>query len=145
MLLAHLPDRHGLAIPCLKHRQLHTLMCNLTSFQARLLRTRLGGVLSLDPVGRETNTMMHHISRLVEGHKRCVRPTKRIFLSLSLFLHSVYAVGVTEEDMNKPQIGIVPIWWEGNPCNSHLLDLAREVKGGCNSEGLVGLTFNTIG
>ena len=47
--------------------------------------------------------------------------------------------------MNKPQIGIVPIWWEGNPCNSHLLDLAREVKQGCTSEGLVGLTFNTIG
>lgn len=47
--------------------------------------------------------------------------------------------------MNKPQIGIVPIWWEGNPCNSHLLDLAREVKEGCKSEGLVGLTFNTIG
>ena len=62
-----------------------------------------------------------------------------------LFVHSVYAVGITEEDMNKPQIGIVPIWWEGNPCNSHLLDLARNVKEGCTSEGLVGLTFNTIG
>ncbi|KAF8588642.1 dihydroxy-acid and 6-phosphogluconate dehydratase [Ramaria rubella] len=57
----------------------------------------------------------------------------------------LYAVGITEEDMNKPQIGIVPIWWEGNPCNSHLLDLAREVKEGCNLEGMVGLTFNTIG
>ncbi|KAG1731507.1 dihydroxy-acid and 6-phosphogluconate dehydratase [Suillus paluster] len=57
----------------------------------------------------------------------------------------LYAVGMTEEDMNKPQIGISPIWWEGNPCNSHLLDLSKKVKEGCMEEGLVGLTFNTIG
>lgn len=57
----------------------------------------------------------------------------------------LYAVGLTEEDMEKPQIGISPIWWEGNPCNSHLLDLSKKVKEGCTEEGLVGLTFNTIG
>ncbi|KZT10667.1 dihydroxy-acid dehydratase [Laetiporus sulphureus 93-53] len=57
----------------------------------------------------------------------------------------LYAVGLTEEDMNKPQIGISPVWWEGNPCNFHLLDLAVKVKEGCKQEGLVGLTFNTIG
>ncbi|KAI5123692.1 hypothetical protein M0805_001720 [Coniferiporia weirii] len=57
----------------------------------------------------------------------------------------LYAAGLTEEDMSKPQIGISPIWWEGNPCNNHLLDLAREVKKGCIDEDLVGLTFNTIG
>ncbi|KAI9442196.1 dihydroxy-acid dehydratase [Lactarius indigo] len=42
-------------------------------------------------------------------------------------------------------IGISPIWWEGNPCNTHLLDLAKAVKEGCKEEDLVGLTFNTIG
>ncbi|KAH8119269.1 dihydroxy-acid dehydratase [Phellopilus nigrolimitatus] len=57
----------------------------------------------------------------------------------------LYAAGLTEEDMHKPQIGISPMWWEGNPCNSHLLDLAKEVKKGCVDEDLVGLTFNTIG
>ncbi|KAG2055240.1 dihydroxy-acid and 6-phosphogluconate dehydratase [Suillus hirtellus] len=57
----------------------------------------------------------------------------------------LYAVGLTEGDMEKPQIGISPIWWEGNPCNSHLLDLSKKVKEGCTEEGLVGLTFNTIG
>ncbi|KAF8348290.1 dihydroxy-acid and 6-phosphogluconate dehydratase [Amanita rubescens] len=57
----------------------------------------------------------------------------------------LYAVGLDEDDMNKPQIGISPIWWEGNPCNSHLLDLAKHVKEGCKEEGLVGLMFNTIG
>ncbi|KAF8197843.1 dihydroxy-acid/6-phosphogluconate dehydratase [Pholiota molesta] len=57
----------------------------------------------------------------------------------------LYAVGLEEEDMNKPQIGISPVWWEGNPCNSHLLDLAKHVKEGCKQEDLVGLIFNTIG
>lgn len=57
----------------------------------------------------------------------------------------LYAVGLKEEDMEKPQIGISPVWWEGNPCNSHLLDLARHVKAGCENEDIVGLIFNTIG
>ncbi|GAW04323.1 dihydroxy-acid dehydratase [Lentinula edodes] len=57
----------------------------------------------------------------------------------------LYAVGLTEEDMNKPQIGISPVWWEGNPCNSHLLELGKRVKEGCAQEDLVGLMFNTIG
>ncbi|EKM80653.1 hypothetical protein AGABI1DRAFT_55639 [Agaricus bisporus var. burnettii JB137-S8] len=57
----------------------------------------------------------------------------------------LYAVGLTENDMNKPQIGISPVWWEGNPCNAHLLDLAKNVKDGCKEEDLVGLIFNTIG
>ncbi|KAE9411221.1 dihydroxy-acid and 6-phosphogluconate dehydratase [Gymnopus androsaceus JB14] len=57
----------------------------------------------------------------------------------------LYAVGLTEEDMNKPQIGITPIWWEGNPCNSHLLELGKRVKEGCAQEDLIGLMFNTIG
>ncbi|KAJ3829979.1 dihydroxy-acid dehydratase [Lentinula raphanica] len=56
----------------------------------------------------------------------------------------LYAVGLTEEDMNKPQIGISPVWWEGNPCNSHLLELGKHVKEGCVQEDLVGLMFNTI-
>ncbi|EJD03077.1 dihydroxy-acid dehydratase [Fomitiporia mediterranea MF3/22] len=57
----------------------------------------------------------------------------------------LYAAGLSDEDMNKAQIGISSMWWEGNPCNTHLLDLAREVKKGCEDEGLVGLIFNTIG
>ncbi|PBK91434.1 dihydroxy-acid dehydratase [Armillaria gallica] len=57
----------------------------------------------------------------------------------------LYAIGLTEDDMNKPQIGISSVWWEGNPCNSHLLNLANHVKAGCQDEGLVGLMFNTIG
>ena len=43
------------------------------------------------------------------------------------------------------QVGISSVWWEGNPCNMHLHDLAGEVKEGCHEVGLVGLRFNTIG
>jgi dihydroxyacid dehydratase/phosphogluconate dehydratase len=38
--------------------------------------------------------------------------------------------GLTEADMNKPQVGIASMWYEGNPCNMHLLNLAEEVKRG---------------
>lgn len=57
----------------------------------------------------------------------------------------LYATGLTEEDMGKAQIGIASLWWEGNPCNMHLLDLAKKVKEGCEAEGMLGMTFNTIG
>ena len=39
-----------------------------------------------------------------------------------------YAIGLTEEDLQKPQVGIVSMGYEGNPCNMHLNDLAKEVK-----------------
>jgi dihydroxy-acid dehydratase len=40
----------------------------------------------------------------------------------------LYGVGLTEEDMNKPQVGISSVWYSGNPCNMHLLDLSNVVK-----------------
>ena len=39
----------------------------------------------------------------------------------------LYATGMTEEDMNKAQVGIASVWYEGNPCNMHLLSLADKV------------------
>ena len=57
----------------------------------------------------------------------------------------LYGTGLTPDDMNKPQIGISSVWWEGNTCNMHLNDLALEVKLGVEDAGLVGYRFNTIG
>ena len=57
----------------------------------------------------------------------------------------LYATGLREEDMNKPQVGIASVWFEGNPCNMHLLQLAEKVKEGLSAVGLVGMRFNTIG
>lgn len=57
----------------------------------------------------------------------------------------LYGVGLSDEDMNKAQVGIVSTGWEGNTCNMHLNDLAKEVKEGVNGEDLIGLIFHTIG
>ncbi|MCB0039697.1 MAG: dihydroxy-acid dehydratase, partial [Caldilinea sp.] len=57
----------------------------------------------------------------------------------------LYGVGLTDEDMKKPQVGIASMGWEGNTCNMHLNDLAKEVKAGVNAAGMVGLIFHTIG
>ena len=57
----------------------------------------------------------------------------------------LYAVGLTDADMQKAQIGIASTGYDGNPCNMHLNTLASEVKVECNINGLVGLGFNTIG
>ena len=57
----------------------------------------------------------------------------------------LYATGLREEDMSKPQVGIASVWYEGNPCNMHLLQLAEKVKEGLTAIGLVGMRFNTIG
>lgn len=57
----------------------------------------------------------------------------------------LYGTGMTEDDMNKAQVGIASVWYEGNTCNMHLLNLAKEVKRGVQEVGLVGMRFNTIG
>jgi dihydroxy-acid dehydratase len=57
----------------------------------------------------------------------------------------LYATGLREPDMAKPQVGIASVWFEGNPCNMHLLHLAEKVKEGVHAADLVGFRFNTIG
>ena len=57
----------------------------------------------------------------------------------------LYATGMTSEDMNKAQVGIASVWYEGNSCNMHLLDLSAKVKEGMTAAGMVGMRFNTIG
>lgn len=57
----------------------------------------------------------------------------------------LYALGLTEEDLAKAQVGIVSMGYDGNPCNMHLNDLAKVVKEGVWANDLVGLIFNTIG
>lgn len=57
----------------------------------------------------------------------------------------LHAIGLTSEDLKKPQIGIVSTGWEGNPCNMHLNDLAKQIKGSVQQEELIGLIYHTIG
>jgi dihydroxy-acid dehydratase len=57
----------------------------------------------------------------------------------------LYATGMTEEDMDKPQVGVCSVWYEGNPCNMHLLELSEYVKEGVVASDCVGMRFNTVG
>ncbi len=57
----------------------------------------------------------------------------------------LYAIGFSDEDFEKPLIGIASTGYEGNPCNMHLNKLALDVKSGIESIDYVGLIFNTIG
>ena len=57
----------------------------------------------------------------------------------------LYGIGLTEEDLKKAQVGIVSMGYDGNTCNMHLNDLAKDVKKGVWDVDLVGLIFNTIG
>ncbi|WP_028375766.1 dihydroxy-acid dehydratase [Leeuwenhoekiella sp. MAR_2009_132] len=57
----------------------------------------------------------------------------------------LHAIGLTDEDLKKPFIGIASTGYEGNPCNMHLNDLATHVKKGTEQADMVGLIFNTIG
>ncbi len=57
----------------------------------------------------------------------------------------LHALGLTDEDLKQPMIGIASTGYEGNPCNMHLNDLAVHVKRGVNVHSMTGLIFNTIG
>lgn len=57
----------------------------------------------------------------------------------------LYALGLNEEDLKKPFVGIASTGYEGNPCNMHLNDLAGYIKQGVQATNSVGLIFNTIG
>lgn len=57
----------------------------------------------------------------------------------------LHAIGLDENDLKKPQVGIVSTGWEGNPCNMHLNGLASLIKTGVNEQDLIGLIFHTIG
>ncbi len=57
----------------------------------------------------------------------------------------LHAIGMTDEDFQKPLIGIASTGYEGNPCNMHLNDLSVHVKEGIAPYDMLGLIFNTIG
>ena len=57
----------------------------------------------------------------------------------------LYGTGLTAADMQKPQVGIASVWYEGNTCNMHLLELSESVKAGVSESDLVGMRFNTVG
>ncbi len=54
------------------------------------------------------------------------------------------AVGFSEDDFKRPQIGIASTWSMVTPCNMHIDGLADEAAKGANEAGAKGVVFNTI-
>lgn len=57
----------------------------------------------------------------------------------------LYATGFTQADMNKAQVGVGSVWWSGNPCNMHLMELNHKCTASVDKAGLKGMQFNSIG
>lgn len=57
----------------------------------------------------------------------------------------LYGIGLSDEQMNQPFIGIASMGYDGNTCNMHLNHLATLIKKEVNASDMVGLIFNTIG
>ncbi|NGP87211.1 dihydroxy-acid dehydratase [Fodinibius halophilus] len=57
----------------------------------------------------------------------------------------LYGAGLTDEDMDKPQVGIASTGWDGNPCNMHLNGLGKHIRESVWDAGLVGFMFHSIG
>jgi len=59
----------------------------------------------------------------------------------------LYAAGVPDENAmaNWPHVGVASVWWEGNPCNMHLLDLGKTVKDAVLKRDMLAWQYNTIG
>lgn len=88
----------------------------------------------LDPLQRLMNQPLNRYSQHVTQPK--VQGASQAML---------YGTGLSTDDMSKPQVGIGSMWYDGNTCNMHLLDLATHVKQGVTQAGMVGMRFNTIG
>lgn len=59
----------------------------------------------------------------------------------------LFAAGIPDREamQNAPHVGIASVWWEGNPCNMHLLDLGKEVKKAVQARGMLAWQYNTVG
>ncbi|KAL0079957.1 dihydroxy-acid dehydratase [Phycomyces blakesleeanus] len=107
-----------------------------------LARQNLLAVSALPRVGAASLGVRHYSEqRKLNKYSATITQPKSQGASQAM----LYATGLTDEDMNKAQVGISSIWYEGNPCNMHLMDLAGHVKKGVQDAGLIGYRFNTIG
>ncbi|TLD05859.1 uncharacterized protein PgNI_08096 [Pyricularia grisea] len=59
----------------------------------------------------------------------------------------LYAAGVPNKETmkNAPHVGVATVWWEGNPCNTHLYDLGRIVKKSVEKQNMLAWQYSTIG
>ncbi|KAF8501113.1 dihydroxy-acid/6-phosphogluconate dehydratase [Russula emetica] len=51
----------------------------------------------------------------------------------------------SDDDFNKAMVGVASVWYEGNPCNRHLLSLGQRAKASLSNAGIIGYQFGTVG
>ena len=79
-----------------------------------------------------TESLKHNSKTLTEGPDRA--PARAM----------LRAVGLVDEDFNKPLIAVANTWSEVTPCNYHLRELAASIKQGIREAGGTPIEFNTI-
>ncbi|KAL3369358.1 hypothetical protein AABB24_009946 [Solanum stoloniferum] len=123
---------------------LHPTTLKIPSFntQCRPYYSRLPPTLTIRAAGAppETTNSTTPSQKLNKFSSRITEPKSQGGSQAIL-----YGVGLSDDDMKKPQIGISSVWYEGNTCNMHLLKLAEAVKEGVQEADMVGFRFNTIG
>ncbi|OGM47965.1 dihydroxy-acid dehydratase [Aspergillus bombycis] len=114
---------------------------------ARVLRTKLSAVTARESFNNQGNfCLFSSCTRRYAGDKlnkvsaHITQPKSQGASQAML-----YATGLSEQDMSKAQVGISSVWFEGNPCNKHLLDLSSLVRDSVAKAGLVPMRFNSIG
>ncbi|PWN50304.1 putative ILV3-dihydroxy-acid dehydratase mitochondrial precursor [Violaceomyces palustris] len=50
-----------------------------------------------------------------------------------------------DQDLSRAMVGVASVWYEGNPCNAHLLGVGKRIKQSVNDAGLTGYQFGTVG
>ncbi|BDD59379.1 hypothetical protein MPDQ_003051 [Monascus purpureus] len=70
-----------------------------------------------------------------------------LHLTRNMRMAMPFAAGIPDRDTltKSLQVGIASVWWEGNPCNMHFLDLGKTVKKAIADRGMIGWQYNTIG
>lgn len=79
-----------------------------------------------------THAKKHRSSIVTDGVKRA--PQRAM----------LHAIGLSDEEIQQPFIGIANTWTEAQPCNYHLRDLAEHAKRGVRHAGGTPLEFNTV-
>ncbi len=91
-----------------------------------------GNAIVIDEEQMSENSGKSHSKAITEGPNRA--GARAMFK----------AIGFTDEDLQKPIIGIANTWTEVGPCNYHLRELAAAVKEGVRAAGGTPMEFNTI-
>ncbi|TIB94445.1 dihydroxy-acid dehydratase [Wallemia mellicola] len=63
-------------------------------------------------------------------------------LGAQAFLH---AIGLKEEDLEKPQVGVLSVGFDSNPCNNLLNKFGEYVKQSLEKENLLGFAASSVG